>query len=378
MITLTKQLAAFLLALMMALSGSAARAASETCPNNFPNFINDICWSCMFPFKLAMGKKLSFTASAEDFPTAVDNSLVCACASALKIGTPVSFWEMAIVIDVHTEPGCMPTLGGMKIPMPWVDKQKGSIHKVGDVNTQAFRNSSYYTSPLMYLLEAVLDDSCSDRSPFDVGWSSEFDPSWNDDELALIKMPISYAFGTLPGIMASMPDAAASLVGFPLNEIFWHAGSWGPMYPLTGNVAQYKSMDQVSRLLATRMLAQAHGMAELTQLFNKGAGRSYACEPGEPNCQSGTSNAAMCAGAPWDMPKQLIMKKRQYKIQRIFPLPFTEKLPLGGCCTPIGRETALTEHGTQNPSPGYKDFGYAIFRKRDCCAGVVTPATVAP
>lgn len=358
-------------------SATPARAADALCPDNFPNFINDICWSCMFPFKMFKGTKI-LQGSGEDFATAADSSIACGCLSSLKIGTPISFWEMSYIIDVHTQPGCFPTLGGMTIPMPWVDMQYGTIHDASKLNEQVFRNSTYYVSPMMYLLEAVLDDACSDRSPFDVGWSSEFDPTWSDDELALIKMPVSYAFGSLPAIMASMPDAAAALVGFPIDEIFWHAGSWGPIYPLTGNVAQYGGMDQVSRLLATRMLAEAHAMREMAGLFSKGSGRSYACEPGEAGCTGDTSRSAMCAGSPWDMPVQLIMKKKQYKMQRIFPVPFTTKLPLGGCCWPIGRTSMLSDMFTQSPVPGFKDFGYAIFRKRDCCAGIVSPATAAP
>jgi len=369
-----KRLFSFVIAFSLCTTSLSSKA-DDLCPNNFPNFISDICWSCMFPFKLFKGTKL-LANSGEDFETAADSSLVCLCPGQLKIGTPISFWEMSYIVDVHTTPGCFPTLGGMKIPLPWVDLQYGAISDTGHRSEQVFRNSAYYVSPMMYLLEAVIDDTCSDRSPFDVGWASEFDPTWSDDELALIKMPVAYAFGTLPGIMAAIPDAAAAMVGFPINNIFWQAGSWGPIYPLTGNVSQYKSMDQVSRLLATRMLAEAHAMREMAGLFSKGGGRSYACEPGEAACDGGTTQAAMCAGSPWDMPQQLIMKKKQYKMQRIFPVPFTTKLPLGGCCSPIGRETAMSEMFTQTPVPGYKDFGYAVFRKRDCCAGVVTPATL--
>jgi conjugal transfer pilus assembly protein TraU len=347
-------------------------ASGTLCPNKFPDFINDICWSCMFPFKI-FGAKI-MQASGEDFNTDADG-LVCVCPEQLKVGAPVSFWEMSYIVDVHTAPGCLPTLGGLTLPVPWVDNQYGVIGDAADQRRNAFRNSAYYVSPMMYLLELVLDDACSDRSPFDVGWASEFDPTWADDELALIKMPVSFAFGTLPGIMAAGPDSAAALVGFPINSIFWQAGSLGPMYPLTGNVRDYKSMDQVGSLLATRMLAEAHAMREMVGLFAKGGGRSYACESGEPGCDSSVTKGAMCAGSPSSFPQQLIMPKKQYKLQRIFPNPATTKLPLGGCCQPIGRTTTLTEKGTQLPLDGYKDFGYAIFRKRDCCSGVVSPVT---
>lgn len=359
------------LAFLSALSPSNA---SDICPNRFPDFINDVCWSCMFPIRVSKAKITG--GSTEDFDTAANKTLVCACLSSLKIGTPISFWEMSYMIDVHTQPGCLPTLGGLKLPVTWVDSQYGTTVNQKDRTSSAFSNSAYYVSPMMYLLGSVLDDACSDRSPFDVGWASEFDPTWSDEELALIKMPIGFAFGSLPAIMASVPDAVAAATGFPLNEIFWNAGSWGQIYPLTGSVNAYQSREQMSRLITTKMLAEAHAMREMAGLFSKGSGRSYACEDGELGCDSSTSKAAMCAGSPSDMPPQLIMKKRQYKLQRLFPTPQTKKLGNAGCCSPIGRTTITQEMGVELPVLGVKDYGYAIFRRRDCCTGIVTPASL--
>lgn len=368
-----KRILVSLAAAVLALTATTARAGDPLCPNKFPDFINDVCWSCMFPFKVFGAKVLG--GDGEDFKTEADQSPFCLCTGQLKVGVPVSFWEMSYIVDVHTAPGCLPTLGGMQIKLPWVDSQYGKISGKEVQRKSAFRNSAYYVAPMMYLLEAVLDDACSDRSPFDVGWSSEFDPTWSDDELALIKMPIAYAFNSLPGAMAAGVDAAAAMVGFSRDEIFWQAGSWGPLYPITGNVKDHKSMDNTGHLVAARMLAEAHGMREMAGLFSKGGGRSYACEDGEVGCDSNVSKAVMCSGSPADMPPELIMKKRQYKIQRLFPTPDTSKNFLGGCCTPIGRSTALREQMTQLPLEGYKDFGYAIFRKRDCCSGVLSPAS---
>ena len=327
----------------------------------------------MFPFKVFGARLLG--SDAEDFDTDASKSPICLCPETLTAGVPTSFWEMSYMVDVHSEPGCLPTLGGIKIPLPWADTQYAAIKKNTPVTKSAFSHSAYYVSPLMYLLEAVLDDTCSDRSPLDVGWTSEFDPSWNDDSLALIKMPIAFTFSNILGDMAGTADAAAALVGFPLNEIFWYAGSWGRIYPLTGNVQHHRTSDQTGHLIATKMLAEAHAMREMAGLFGKGGGRSYACESGEPYCDSSTTRAAMCAGSPADMPMQLIMLKKQYKIQRLFPTPYNEKSLLGGCCVPIGRTTTFRETNTQVPLPGYNNFGYAIFRKRDCCAGVVSPAS---
>lgn len=375
-----KRLIQTLLAACMLVMSLQARSADPAaggvlCPNKFPDFINDVCWSCMFPFKI-FGSPVATSQGGEDFTTKADSSPVCFCENALKAGVPVSFWEMAYMIDVHTAPGCLPTLGGLKLDLEWAEENYGAIGDRDPRRKWAFRNAAYYVSPMMYLLEVVLDDACSDRSPFDVGWTSEFDPSWNDDELAMIKMPVAFAFGNLAGAMAAGIDSAAAMIGFPKNEIFWQAGSWGPIYPLTGTVAVHKSPDNTGHLLATRMLAEAHAMDEMAELFGKGSGRSYACEPGEVGCTTQITKQVMCAGSPIQFPEQLIMLKKQYKIQRLFPTPYTWKTLLGGCCTPIGRSTALREQMTSVPLSGYKDFGYSIFRKRDCCSGVVSPATM--
>ncbi len=343
--------------------------ASTLCPNQFPNFISDICWSCMFPIKLA-GVPLNFLGNSNSDFKSGPGTLLCGCLNTLSIGIPLSFWEQAYLVDVHTEPGCMPALGGFRIKMPWNESQYGKIDTDKPHNGDGFRHSTYYVSPLMYLLEMVLDDGCTDRSPFDVGWQSEFDPTWDDDELALIKMPISYMFGSIPAVLAGGIDAVASQAGFPINEIFWQAGSLGSIYPLTGNTKAYKSNDQLAQLIAVRMLAEAHAMRELAGLFSKGGNRSYGCEPGEEGCSSGQEKAIMCAQSPVDMPPVLIMKKRQYKLQRTAPVPGTAKVDLGQCCHPIGRNPIATEAGTKVPLNGFKDFTFSVFRKRDCCAGV--------
>jgi conjugal transfer pilus assembly protein TraU len=58
------------------------------------------------------------------------------------------------------------------------------------------------------------------------------------------------------------------------------------------------------------------------------------------------------------------MDKRQYKTNRVFPFP-------DNMCSPIGRPLLLQEKGAARPQD--KDYGYFIFRKKDCCAPVYSP-----
>ena len=310
----------------------------------------------MFPMKLAGQNLLS--AGQEDWQTY--DSPICICSGSATIGVPVSFWEPAIIVDVHTQPGCLPTLGGISLPLGGKMGSANLDHSYGTIN-QNFRQSTYYVSPLMYLMEAVLDDSCADRSAFDVAWTSEVDPTWNDDELAFIRAPLAFAFGSIPAQVAAAADAVAANAGFPLSQVFWQAGSWGPIYPMNGTGVRF-SDDQFGRLITTRMLAEAHDMSELAGLFAKGGGQSY-------------GSKAMCTELPSGWPAMPIMDKRQYKISRLYPLPQTSKIN-GLCCSPIGRSTVLVEPGTQIPTNKFKDFGYTVYRKRDCCAGVISPKTI--
>ena len=72
----------------------------------------------------------------------------------------------------------------------------------------------------------------------------------------------------------------------------------------------------------------------------------------------GTSGPeALCQ--PYPMP---VIKKSQYRSQVINPVPST----LIGGCVPFGNTTTLYESGKEIPVVG-EDFGYLIWRKRNCC-----------
>jgi conjugal transfer pilus assembly protein TraU len=132
----------WLVGLTMAISSQLA-VAGPLCPNLFPNFIRDICWSCIFPIRIA-GIELSFLPGAKnnsDFRSG-PRSPICLCTRQLKIGLPLSFWEQSHFIDVHTEPGCMPVLGGLRIPMPWNKRQYGKIENDNQRHRAAFRHST--------------------------------------------------------------------------------------------------------------------------------------------------------------------------------------------------------------------------------------------
>lgn len=315
--------------------------ASALCVGKFPNLITDICWSCTFPITI-FGASLS---GGEDYQSRESPSGLCMCANQAKAGISTSFWEMVYMSDVTNIPGCFPLLGGIQVDTGINADEYGM--EAGDNNSQSFQQINLYVNPAMYLMGAVVDSTCMDSRGFDIPWVSFADPLHNDDSLAMLITPYAYPFAGLVALAAGSVDAVAASIGFPIPELFWVAGAWGAMYPVTGNVTARVSREQMSRLQTARLFAELHAL-----------GTQY----------SAAGDGAMCGYIP-----QLIMDKRQYKFGRV--LPFPEPKLFGSCCSPIGRSTILSESGTQAPITSMRDFGYAIFRKRDCCSGVVTPSS---
>lgn len=335
---------------VMCLSGAGALAQTTVdpvCTGDFPNPITDICWSCVYPIKL-FGTPM-FGKDGEDFDTDFDNP-GCYCDSPPQIGVSESFWEPVYMTDVTTVPWCFPNLGGLYLNVPinenmlgtTNDQSRGGFHS--NTAAAAFRWVHGYTNPLMYLMEVLLDDACTTKGSLSPEWPSEVDPAYDDWEISSAMNPLAFAVANMTAIVAGTADSLAALIDFPRPELFWVAGSWGNIYPYSGWVYPHITNEMTARLLSTRLLAWQHEFKAMASFY-------------------GSANACSDTGS-W----QPIMDKRQYKFSRLLPFPQTKKID-GHCCGPIGRSTILVESGTQVPASGYRDFGYVIFRKRDCCAG---------
>ena len=319
---------------------AAAFAQGPSCTGAFPNLVTDVCWDCVFPISMG-GGLINVGISSSDYDTGVGASPICICASNLSVGTPVGFWEPRYMVDTTNVPGCLPLLGGISISVPYNSEEIGAYAPtnahIRGTNTAAFMQVNEYLNPIMSAMGLVTSSPCLDNRSFDVPYMSWADPTWGDDSLSLMLTPYAYAFAGLPEIASEAPDAIAAAVAFPIPELFWVAGGWGPMYPLDGHVAQATTPEQVSHLLLARLFAKLHAA---------GVEQTTAGEDSLNSC------GAM--GVP-----ELIMDKRQYKTNRTFPFP-------DNLCTPIGRPLQFQEIGAARPQD--KDYGYFIFQRKDCCA----------
>ena len=314
-------------------------AIPQTCQGRFPNLVTDLCYDCVFPIRIG-GGLVGVGVSGDDYETGAGNSPICMCSQNFSMGTPMSFWEPRFMFEVTNKPGCMPLLGGSDIDPPMNADERGAFkvtnRGLGGNSKSAFMHVNEYINPVMTALGVMSASPCLDSRSLDVPYVSWADPTWNDDALASILTPYAYAFASVLAAAAEGPDALAASVSFPLPQLFWVAGAWGPMYPLTGNAPVVTSPEQVAHLLMTRLLAKLHAAG--VQQTTAGADALQSCG---------------AFGLP-----QLIMDKRQYKTNRIFPFP-------DDMCTPIGRPLLLQEVGTSRLTD--KDYGYFVLQKKDCC-----------
>ena len=300
------------------------------CAGKFVNPITDICWKCIFPMTIAGVPVVS----GEDTPNIP--SPLCYCKDQYRVGIPISFWEPVRLVDVTRTPFCMVNMGGIVI-----GPSKGVVGKgsMSHTNKGHLKHSFYqvhiYVYPVLYWLELLTDFICMEKAGVDVLYITELDPLWNDDELSFIINPEAALFANPIAQAACAADCLMATAGFGSDALFWCGGCQGSMYPFTGNVGSHSSGVQASLLLAERMLAKLH---------RQGMAFGYVGVPG------------LCNKYP--MP---IIRKSQYKTQMTYPIPTTV---LG--CHPLGRSDSLWSAGHQFPYKG-EDFGYLIWRKRNCC-----------
>jgi conjugal transfer pilus assembly protein TraU len=327
----------FIIGAWLALAGPAAMAGI-TCHGSFINPITDICWSCTFP--MTIGRANLFSHGQED-NLSNPSSAPCVCSTPPKAGMATGFWEPVRQVDVTRTPYCFVSLGGVSIDVG-IYAPRGGVGMQSESSKSSFYHVHWYTNPLFYLLEVVLDDFCIEKIEFDIAYITEVDPTWNDDELTLILNPDVVLFANVVAQAACAADCVAATAGFPLSTLYWCAGCQGSIYPLNGHVQVHGGGVQASTLLVQRMAAKMH-----REFLVWGA--------------AGT--AGLCGYYP-----QIIMDKSNYKMSMTYPVPQTRNA-LGRCCQPFGRTTALWGAGRTYPVWG-EDFAYLIFRKRNCCAGI--------
>jgi len=295
------------------------------------SLITDVCWDCMFPLKIA-----GVTLASGDMPNPPDASsdTICVCdTDGLPApGVVMSMWEPARLIEFPRQAGCSSVLGGIK--MGFDPMFMGGQHE-DEEEGQSFYHYHYYSFPLFVILQLFSPSSCHDGFlDLDMMYLSEIDPTWNNTALAYYTAPESAMVANPIAATACMADAVAATTGYPIDSLFWCAGSWGSIYPLAGFQNGFGGVVKDSSLLATRVLAALHrkGFARQTM------GSKAQCKP--------VINP--------------IIPKSQYKFSMMYPRPETDRAHV------IGESTLRWGQNRTIPGVAHTPV-YLLWRLNDCC-----------
>lgn len=219
----------------------SAGTAEAICKGSPLNPITDICWQCMFPWRIG-GLQVG-GGGAGSAPGNI-KSVLCECFSAGQkgkhaFGISTAFWEHARLIETVKDPWCMPALGaGMNSGGGLSALLAGSNktgHGSGTDSDYSSQQVHYYIFPVWDLLNLFIDFPCVETEPFDLAYMTEVDPLWQDDALSFILNPEALLFGNPNTQLACMADTVGAAAGKPLDPLFWCMGSWGSAYPLSGS-----------------------------------------------------------------------------------------------------------------------------------------------
>lgn len=342
---------------VMLIGACTSCLASPACEGKFINPLTDICWSCMFPMTIGDIKLASEGPQKNAAPslstahgregrlgrgllsdTKNPKRPLCVCPGTVlpRIGLSLGFWEPIALVDVTRTPFCMVNLGGLQVFNPG-NKQHG-ISRPGHLKAEGGDyHVHWYHYPLLAWLNILTDSACVDTADFDIAYFSELDPTWSDEALAALLAPESLVLATPAAQAACMTDSIKANTGLPLDSLFWCAGSHGSLYPMTRRIKGHMSMPQASILAAERVAFKLHRLMLLSD-------------------SKGEDGPALCTSH-----YNTFLPKSRYRYQMTNPKP-TPQL-----CQPFGASTVFWESEHTYPVMG-EHMGYAIWRKRNCCA----------
>ena len=325
----------FLLAFWLMSILSVQAGAAGTCSSGFFNPITDVCWSCVMP--VSIGSIPIGNISNIGGRSDIENPSVPVCTCGVNVGLTIGLWEPAVLTEVVRTPYCFPGLGGLSlgavVPAP--------AH--GRSATSSFYQAHYYIYPLLFILGVLNDDPCLDSRPWDLGYITEVDPTWNDPALGAIFNAESMLFANPITIAACAADCVSATVSTGIQTLFWCAGCQGGIYPTEGWVAHHTGLVDTSLLLTQRLLFKLH---------KQGTAWRY------------NGSDALC-GPVIDF----VMDKRAYRTQMVSPIPASD-------CQSLGASSAVWGAGKEFPVAG-EDAAYLLFRKRNCCETSAVKAAVA-
>jgi conjugal transfer pilus assembly protein TraU len=221
--------------------------------------MTDTNWNDFFPLTI-MGMQMGPNGN----PPEMYVPPICVCPGAFGIPSPgigVSYWQPTYIAEIVRNAGCAPSLGSVRLfsgysledsEQAYIGSDRGALGTSGSTRMQVH----WYEYPLFSFFQAFKDLGCRSGGGFALAYATEIDPTWQNDLWAGIYSPEAGLFGSLAANTACIADAVAANAAYPIDALFWCAGSWGGVYPLSGNANQSLTPFQVDNLELAKFIAR--------------------------------------------------------------------------------------------------------------------------
>lgn len=266
---------------------------------------------------------------------------VCVCEIPIppfvRTGMAIGFWNPLGNIDTVSIPYCFPSLG-MSLPVPLGASRAYGARSSGVRDQFITANTHYfsYLSVMKMVSESLFAGCLTIPTQTGIDHMSEIQVWWQNDLWAMTLSPESLLVANPIAQTSCMADSlSVSLSKKALNPLFWCAGAWGSIYPLTTNVGSGTALTSFAMLVARTLVEQTKFLK--IQKVNGNHMLSKMCQP---------------------IPTQFLLKNEI----NIFPLyPQAKKSRF-----PIGYPSEIWGVGLDNPT-NMGVMTWMLYQKRDCC-----------
>ena len=324
-------LLAVIAALILVFYPKDSKAVCNANPSQIVTTLTSMCYNCIFPLSIA---GIQVMQGPMPDPMGAVGSPICICPAPppmfYRIGTPVGYFDPSRMIDSVKDPYCFTGLGfGMS---EMTTSSKGTKGDATD-RQRVFYQAHYYIYPIMEILGMFVDMLCfNSGTGVDIGYLTEVDPLWQDDELTALINPEALLFGNPISHLACMADSVSAQVNVALDPLFWCKGSWGNAYPLSGNTGSKDYVEDAASVAAGLM----YKLHRQTILWNSaGFSALYGEHP---------------------LP---IWIKSAYRLQIIAPIS-------NAMAMAIGQSGIIWSFAKNLPVNG-DNFSFLLFKKKDRC-----------
>lgn len=308
--------------------------AGALCHGRLLNPLTDINWDLIFPITIA-GARVPIGTGNLNSPL-TDTSPLCVCPSHL-LGLPmpgisVSYHVPLFVEEIVKRPGCFSSLGGEQLLVGFSTEQTDLKQ---DENSTSRWQVHWYEYPIFAMLQLFEDFVCFKGGDYALTYITELDPTWQNDLWGALFSPEGVIFANPLAQAACSLDAVGATFHFPLDALFWCAGSWGSVYPLTGNMNASEDRLQSAELAGAKMIARLSRTGLLWDTVGPWA---------------------QCTPAP--MP---IWIKSEFTVDPVYPI-VSHHLGM-----PIGAAPALWMYLPPQSFPMFENVNQVIFQEQQCC-----------